>query len=316
MNDVTIAIPVYKVEDYIEECLQSAISQDYPNIRILVVDDCSPDACGDIVDRFAAEDDRIAVIHNESNRGLAAVRNTVLDNLETELLYWLDGDDSLEPDAISTCLAVMESSNADIVKTALLDREMPYIGEYSPDEYLSLLLPNIIQSNVIGCLMRRCVYNGVRHTEGLTLGDYETFPSLVENSSKIALEGSKTYRYRVMRPGSITASGLFSYRGYEIRAIRSQSRYVRYVNRFSYETIAPILSQTVDYACMGYLYAETEAERRKMQTILDDLSTDIYRDSHISSYKKFLVKSILESALFVPIARFLHKTKAKIFPRR
>lgn len=98
MNNPTISVivPVYNVEPYLRQCLDSIVNQTYPNIEILIVDDGSPDRCGEICDEYAENDSRITVIHQE-NAGLSAARNAALDIARGEYIMFVDSDDWVEP---------------------------------------------------------------------------------------------------------------------------------------------------------------------------------------------------------------------------
>lgn len=105
MNDkrplVSIIVPVYKVEEYLRDCLNSIASQTYDALEVILVDDGSPDNCGKICDDFAAADSRFRVIH-KSNGGVADARNNGLDNISGDLIAFADSDDLVEPDWIET----------------------------------------------------------------------------------------------------------------------------------------------------------------------------------------------------------------------
>lgn len=100
---VSIVVPIYKVpEKYLRQCIESCIRQTLRDIEIILVDDGSPDRCGQICDEYAEKDDRIRVIH-KVNGGLAAARNTGQDAATGITLKFLDGDDYMEP----SCCKIM-----------------------------------------------------------------------------------------------------------------------------------------------------------------------------------------------------------------
>lgn len=111
---VSIIIPVYKVEKYLPECLNSVIGQTYSDLQIILIDDGSPDNCGAICDDYAAKDDRITVIHSE-NGGLSAARNRGLALCEGEYVFFVDSDDYLEPNAIEVLYQTTKADNLDIL---------------------------------------------------------------------------------------------------------------------------------------------------------------------------------------------------------
>ena len=92
MPTVTVIIPVYKVERYLDACVESVVRQSYADLEILLVDDGSPDRCPALCDAWAEKDPRIKVIHRE-NGGLSAARNSGIDAAKGEFLLFVDSDD-------------------------------------------------------------------------------------------------------------------------------------------------------------------------------------------------------------------------------
>jgi CRISPR system Cascade subunit CasB len=96
----SVIVPAYKVQAYLHECLESVLSQSYPDLELIAVDDCSPDACGAIIDEFAARDARVRAVHLPENQGLGRARNAGLEQATGDYLVFLDSDDTLTPDAL------------------------------------------------------------------------------------------------------------------------------------------------------------------------------------------------------------------------
>ena len=115
-TDISLIIPVYNAEPFLERCLDSAIAQTEPQLEILCINDASTDASRDILDAYASRDRRIRVIHREANGGESAARNQGLALARGEYLAFLDHDDTLEPDALRVLYEAARASGSDIVR--------------------------------------------------------------------------------------------------------------------------------------------------------------------------------------------------------
>lgn len=115
MKKVSIIIPVYNVEKYLVQCLDSIGSQTYQNLEIILVNDGSKDLSGQICDRYAEQDSRVCVIHQE-NAGAANAKNAGLDRATGQYIAFADSDDYVEPSWIEKMVAVAESFDADVVE--------------------------------------------------------------------------------------------------------------------------------------------------------------------------------------------------------
>lgn len=113
-NQVTIIIPVYNVEKFVEKCMDSVVHQTYSNLQILVVNDGSKDASVEICKKYAQQDSRVRILEKE-NGGLSSARNYGLDYMEGDYCYFLDSDDYLELDAIERMLATMTIQASDLL---------------------------------------------------------------------------------------------------------------------------------------------------------------------------------------------------------
>lgn len=119
---LSVIIPVYKVEKYLHQCVDSVRNQTYQNLEIILVDDGSPDKCGKLCDQFANEDNRIKVIHKQ-NGGQAEARNTGLSYVTGEYISFVDGDDWLNPDLYECVMKAVPYSMAIYGCTFMDDNE-------------------------------------------------------------------------------------------------------------------------------------------------------------------------------------------------
>ena len=116
MNDlVSIVVPVYKTEKYIERCVWSIRNQSYSNLEIILVDDGSPDSCGELCDSFAQEDKRIQVIHKK-NGGLSSARNAGIDISRGDFICFIDSDDYISASYVETLLTLIKTTGSDFAK--------------------------------------------------------------------------------------------------------------------------------------------------------------------------------------------------------
>ncbi|MFD9322953.1 CDP-glycerol glycerophosphotransferase family protein [Streptomyces sp. NPDC060053] len=116
MPRFSVIVPAYKVQAYLHECLESVLSQSFADLELIVVDDRSPDACGEIIDEFAARDTRVRAVHLPENVGLGRARNAGLERATGDYLLFLDSDDTLTPDALRAIAdRVRETGEPDVL---------------------------------------------------------------------------------------------------------------------------------------------------------------------------------------------------------
>lgn len=114
MPELSIIVPVYKVEKYLPKCIDSILAQTFRDFELILIDDGSPDNCGKICDDYAARDSRIRVIHQE-NAGVSAARNAGLDIACGTYLGFVDSDDWIEPEMYETMIATAKEKQVDVV---------------------------------------------------------------------------------------------------------------------------------------------------------------------------------------------------------
>lgn len=126
---ISVIVPIYNVEDYLNRCVESIVNQTYKNLEIILVDDGSTDKCPQMCDNWAAKDNRIRVIHKE-NYGQASARNDALEIALGELIGFVDSDDYIDLDMYTSLYRIMRNNDCDIVectKCDFSDNEKPDI---------------------------------------------------------------------------------------------------------------------------------------------------------------------------------------------
>lgn len=201
---ISIIIPVYKVEKYLEKCIQSVINQTYENLQIILVDDGSPDNCGKICDEYAKKDHRIEVIH-KSNGGLSDARNKGLEIAKGEYIGFIDSDDYIESDMYEVLYNLLKQYNADVSicnfytvsqgKIAIKNAENG-IKEYNRIEILKeVLLDNNIQSYAWNKLYKKELFDEIKYPVGKKYEDIGTTFYLLEKCNKVVVTGKPEYYY-------------------------------------------------------------------------------------------------------------------------
>ncbi|NHM29280.1 glycosyltransferase family 2 protein [Neobacillus terrae] len=115
---ISIIVPIYKVEPYLRQCVGSILAQSYTNFELILVDDGSPDKCGEICDEYAKKDNRIKVIHKK-NGGLSSARNAGLDIAAGDFIGFIDGDDFVDTDMYEILYNLLVEYNADVAECSL-----------------------------------------------------------------------------------------------------------------------------------------------------------------------------------------------------
>ncbi len=206
--DVTILVPVYNVENYIERCARSLFEQTYKDIEYTFVDDCSPDRSIEILEKvienYPQRKPYVRIIRHEHNRGLAAARNTAVDNCQTEFLMHVDSDDYIELDAVESCLNKQNEGDYDIVTFNMVkhfkhyDEQRNQMEITSPKDFTLKLLDGRCAHGVCGNLIRKSLYvdNDIHAIEGVNMAeDYLVMPRLAYCSNRVANLDKTLYHY-------------------------------------------------------------------------------------------------------------------------
>lgn len=154
---VSVVIPVYKVEEYLDRCLESIVRQTYKNLDIILIDDGSPDKCPQMCDEWSKKDSRIRVIH-KLNEGLGEARNTGIECAKGEYICFVDSDDYIANDMVEKVYFTANKYNADVVcfggysvnsKGKVLSSRVPKVEKfvYRGSAIQNELLPNMVGSN-------------------------------------------------------------------------------------------------------------------------------------------------------------------------
>lgn len=232
---ITVVIPVYKVEQYINECIDSILKQSYSNLEIILVDDGSPDQCGKICDEYMKKDSRIKVIHQE-NKGLSGARNSATDIATGKFITYVDSDDWISEDMIKTLYNAIKENHTRIAcgafesffedGTTVTNNHNNETFIYSKQEALDCFLFNeYITPCVWGKLYDIKLWNNIRCPEGKLFEDQFTTYKILDLCEKVVFVTRPLYHYR-KRNGSIGHSN-FDKKTYQLYdAIHEEYNYI------------------------------------------------------------------------------------------
>lgn len=208
---VSVIIPVYKTEPYLEKCVRSVMAQSYSNLEIILVDDGSPDNCPEICDLLAAEDGRIKVIH-KSNGGLSDARNCGMNICNGEYLSFVDSDDYIRKDAIKLLLQKALATDSDLVcgdycsideAGNLIDHGLGYSNDVlGTEEAIDYFITK--SWGAWGKLYKRAIHQGILFPVGKIHEDEAIMLRILSRCTKIALISDEIYCY-LQRQNSITS---------------------------------------------------------------------------------------------------------------
>lgn len=215
INDlISIIVPVYNVEKYLPQCINSIINQTFKNLEIILVDDGSLDNSGKICDEFSKIDSRIIVIHKENN-GLSSARNAGLEIAKGDFIGFVDSDDWLDENMYETLLKLIKDNDSDIscckfIKAAHSDEKIPVIDNeiiksFTNIEGLNNFYTDLYTQTVVAWnkLYKRNLFNNVVYPTGKIHEDEGTTYKLFYKANKITYTNKPLYYYRTT-PNSIT----------------------------------------------------------------------------------------------------------------
>lgn len=235
MPKISVIIPVYKVEQYLEECLDSVSKQTFRDFELILVDDGSPDRCGAMCDAYAAEHPNTRVIHQQ-NMGLSEARNQGVKAAAGEYVTFIDSDDFVSPDYLEYLLYLTEKYGTDVsVGKAVLfwDQNVPAVHENNVTDRkvpvpqaLMEICYNKISICAWGKLYKRHLVEAHPYPAGQLYEDTATTYKIVGDVTALA-HGTHVIYYWRQRSGSITHAMISERHLYGITAAQAQIDYMQ-----------------------------------------------------------------------------------------
>ena len=298
---ISVIVPVYRVEAYLDRCLESITGQTYRNLEIILVDDGSPDGSGAICDAWAARDSRIRVIHKE-NAGAGAARNTGLDVAAGEIVSMIDSDDYLQEHMYEHLMSLMtgdvDIAECDICLTerddlAMDDGSDAEVSIFDVEAAMRLHIRDaLFRQTPPNKLYRRSLIGQIRFPEGNLIDDEFFTYRVLGNARRLARSSACMYAYR-QQPGSAMhkAFSLKRLQGLEAKQQRlsyleSRMPSLVYEAKFDLFFTAMFLMQE----CLRCLKEEELAQARQyIRTLLKKI-TPLQKHPDASAKKNLLLK--------------------------
>ena len=253
MDKISVIIPVYKVENYLERCVRSVCNQTHPELEILLIDDGSPDRSGEICDVLAGQDARIRVIH-KSNGGLSDARNAGIDASTGDWLAFVDSDDWLDPRMLEILKIQAEKYGAEIAECSyrnlykeMVKEETSCSGNVIVATPVEAIEGNLDWKNfkpvAWNKLYRADIVGRIRYPKGKLHEDEFTTHKFYLAAKKIVYVDVSGYNYDRRREGSITAK-------FSLRNLDACQAYHEKTNAVCHTPeLAPIRQKMCDTYC-------------------------------------------------------------------
>ena len=204
---LTVIIPVYRVEDTLDRCIQSVVGQAAEGMEIILVDDGSDDSCPQRCDEWARQDERILVVH-QPNGGLSKARNAGLDIARGDYITFVDSDDYIEAGTYPALLRLLQQHpDYDLLEFPYEKDRVYTFGEQTYEDVGDYWLRCQAYSHTFACnkIYRRALFDEVRFPKGMLFEDAYTLPLLLKAAKRVATTETGRYHYTI-NPKGITAT--------------------------------------------------------------------------------------------------------------
>ena len=291
---ISVIVPVYNVEEYIEKCLDSIINQTYKNLQIIIVDDGSPDNSGKICDEYAKKDNRITVLHKE-NGGVSFARNIGLQNATGNWVTFVDSDDWIENDYIEQLLKIAKQDNADVVLCGYnrvnntAGQEINATGGKDTFSQFEYLIKTLNPQTGFGfCHMKLikkdCIQN-LRFDENLVVGEDALFNmQLSKNIKKAVFYKKALYNYR-NNSNSVVKRYDDNYAKKYLESMKKCQEYItsNYTDSKIKQNYYNYVSYHVMLVAVNYCFHPENKNKNKIKLLKEICNYDIFKQGILNS---------------------------------
>lgn len=337
---ITVSIPVYNVEKYVEKSLLSALNQTYDNLEILIVDDKGTDRSMEVVQRVIASHPRgnaVKIIDHGKNQGTGATKNSAIDNARGEYLFFMDSDDEITEDCVEVLYSAMKETPVDFVAGSIdevdddgnLVLKRQYIAAHyisNNDIIHSQYDPEWIKSGKSSCLIAP-TWNRLYNLDFLKRSNIRCIPyqrnedliftfQLFLFAESCRILSVPTYRYNVARPGSTMDIARKGYTDYRLKqdmdVVEFYCSYIDYIKNNKPETSKYILSKIEARAALTKYCASHLGIRRPTGKTLRQLTEKIGLHNLLTSFAAWYFWTYLHApSLFLPLLDSIYFKRKK-----
>lgn len=294
---VSIIIPVYNVENYLEKCIESVINQDYSNLQIILVDDGSIDKSGKICDKYANRDSRIEVVHKK-NGGLSAARNTGLELANGDFIAFVDSDDYISKNMYADMIAAADKYGADVVRCGIkgvyLDDNPKNLEvcrtytELSLDEMLQGLIQRKKKLVVWNAIYRHSFIAGMRFVPNVVYEDVFWTREVLMKKHLEVYTPTEHYRYLQSRPGNTnTASFVEEKRLPVVAEFLAWNKELEDIA--NHKTINMFKLYTMNFM-VELMYLAYAADKKNAMVVINEAYKTLYATAQLEGIDESLMK--------------------------
>ncbi|MEH7025294.1 glycosyltransferase family 2 protein [Bacillus wiedmannii] len=316
---ISIIVPVYKVEQYIHKCIDSILKQTFKEFELILIDDGSPDSCGEICDGYATQDSRIKVIHKE-NGGLSSARNAGLEIAQGDYIGFVDSDDWIEVDMYELLYSMCVEQECDI---AICSSEIHYndktvISSSQPfvihDRYSAMraMLEGDLYDEVVWTkLFKRQLLEGIKFPVGMSYEDTAFTYKVIHKCNKVCFIGEPKYHY-IKRDNSMMDQAV---KEIKIDSVLIYDEMCKFMERYYKELYNLVILKLGNCSMLVLnlisLSGRLNEHKSKYYKVIGILNRYFYKTMRLKEYGKSVKFLLLATKLHPLLYKFLINNFAK-----
>ncbi|MBR6918161.1 MAG: glycosyltransferase family 2 protein [Clostridia bacterium] len=309
---ISVIVPVYKVEKYLDRCVSSILEQTFSDFELILVDDGSPDKCGEMCDAYAEKDDRITVIHKE-NGGLSDARNAGIDIANGEYLSFVDSDDYVAPDFLESMYGAIDRTGCmmSVCGIESFDDNGATDAIYSPASEETVVIgedmyESLYQPSAWSKMYHRSIFDDIRYPVGRLFEDCFIYHLILDKIDKLVYVG-KTLYYYYIRTDSIMHEQYKLKNTDIVDAVYQRAVFLdgKGYHKHADEAYLAVYSRLASaYTQLDRRQPEIKSRLEKLKSLYDSCYERMIKDEHFSAKQKAKLR----------LFRYAPSLHVKLFP--